>query len=219
MTDGDLAAGAELPSDRGHSDAKIARTSQRCLHAGGRPAPVAVQTVPLMASDPLVLEQLLESPDTVTRFLEDLTGDRIVADVVRQYPLIAGPDNALGVPAGHAITHRITVLKGSTTGVPYLYAESTFVPERLREEIWTQLEQSSDPIGRVLVAHGVGFGKEPLSQPGRVEAHAPSTDIELDSEVVLSRAYRLTIDGQPVFAIREWFLRSVLDVLDRQGRA
>jgi len=31
--------------------------------------------------------------------------------------------------------------------------------------------------------------------------------------VVWRRAYRLAIGGRPVFAIREWFLRPVLDAL------
>jgi chorismate-pyruvate lyase len=39
------------------------------------------------------------------------------------------------------------------------------------------------------------------------------------SEVVWSRAYRLVIDELPVFAIREWFLRSVLEALDREARS
>jgi chorismate-pyruvate lyase len=174
--------------------------------------------VPLMASNPTDLECLLDSPDTVTHFLETLTGERLVANVVRQYPLAAGTDNALGVTAGQTTTHRISVLKGCTTRVPYVYAESTFVPGRLPEAVLAQLERTSDPIGRVLVTHGLGLGREPLLPPGRVGAHAPGIDADFVSEIVWSRAYRLTIDGQPVFSISEWFLRSVLDVLDRQAQ-
>ena len=174
---------------------------------------------PLTASDPSDLERtLLDSPGTVTQFLETLTGDLLIADVVRQYPVTAGTENDLGVAAGHALTHRITVLKGRTTSRPYLYAESMFVPERLPEQARAQLERTSDPIGRVLVAHGMRPGREPLPQPERVGAHAPGTVAELATEIVWSRAYRLKIDGLPVFAIREWFLRSVLDALDRQAR-
>ena len=89
---------------------------------------------PLTASDPSDLERtLLNSPGTVTQFLETLTGDLLIADVVRQYSVTAGTENDLGVAAGHALTHRITVLKGRTTSRPYLYAESMFVPERLPE--------------------------------------------------------------------------------------
>jgi chorismate-pyruvate lyase len=116
------------------------------------------------------------------------------------------------------MTHRISVLKGLNSDVPYLYAESTFVPDRLPEEVSAQLERTSDPIGRVLVANGLGMRREPLPRPEGVGAYVPSTDMEFASEIVWSRAYRLTIDNQPVFAIHEWFLRSVLDALDRQAR-
>ena len=37
------------------------------------------------------------------------------------------------------------------------------------------------------------------------------------SEFVWSRAYRLSIDELPVFAIREWFFSSVLEALDREA--
>jgi chorismate-pyruvate lyase len=37
------------------------------------------------------------------------------------------------------------------------------------------------------------------------------------AEVVWARSYRLLIDGAPVFAIREWFFRTVLDALARSA--
>ena len=39
------------------------------------------------------------------------------------------------------------------------------------------------------------------------------------SDVVWSRAYQLIIDERPVFAIREWFFRSVLEAMDREARS
>lgn len=188
-----------------------------CRHARGPLRGARVEMAGLMASDPTDLERLLDSGDTVTHFLETLTGELLVAEVVRQYPVTAGRDNPLGVTAGHAATHRISVLKGRSTDVAYLYAESTFVPERLPHEVRAQLERTSDPIGRVLVAHGLGLQREPLPQRRPVGVHSPSTDVDLASEIVWSRRYRLTIDGQPAFAIGEWFFRSVLDALDRDA--
>jgi chorismate-pyruvate lyase len=172
-----------------------------------------------MPSDATDLKRLLDSPETVTHFLETLMGEVLVAEVVRQYPVAADSDNPLGVTVGQAMTRRISVLKGRATDVSYLYADSIFVPERLPEEVWAQLERSSDPIGRVLVAHGLKLGRVPLPPPGRFGAKAPGADVEFATEIVWSRAYRLTIDGQPMFAIREWFLRSVLDAIDRQARS
>ena len=117
------------------------------------------------------------------------------------------------------MTHRMAVLRGRTTDLPYLYAESTFLPERLPERARAQLDRTNDPIGRVLVAHGLRTGREVLPQPGPVGSDALSIIAGFSSEIVWSRAYRLIIDGLPVFAIREWFFRSVLEALDRQARS
>jgi chorismate-pyruvate lyase len=168
------------------------------------------------ASGPSALPRLLrDNPDTVTHLLEELTGEPLVADVVRQYALPAEAGNALGAGAGQTVIHRIAVLRGGVTGVPYVYAESAFVPARLPEAARLQLEQTSDPIGRVLAAHGLVHVREENSSSG------PGTPQALDgvaagaSAIVWSRAYRLAIDDLPVFAICEWFFRSVQKAVER----
>jgi len=161
---------------------------------------------------------VLDTPSTVTRFLEELTGEMVVADVVRQYPVVLGLNNELGVPAGETATRRIAVLKGNATDRAYLYADTVFVALRLPETARRQLEGTREPIGRVLADHGLDPVREPLAHPEEVAAEAPDSAMRLGSEVVWSRAYRLTIDGLPVFLIREWFLHSVVDALGRQGR-
>ena len=162
---------------------------------------------------------LLDNPGTVTHLLEKLTGEVIFADVVRQYTIRASTGNGLGVTVGHPMTHRMAVLRGRTTDLPYLYAESTFLPERLPERARAQLDRSNEPIGRVLVAYGLRTGRDVLPQPGPLGADALSTIDGFSSEIVWSRAYRLSIDGLPIFAIREWFFSSVLQALDRQARS
>ncbi|HEY1988248.1 MAG TPA: chorismate pyruvate-lyase family protein [Acidimicrobiales bacterium] len=161
---------------------------------------------------------VVDSPGTVTDFLESLIGEPLVADVVRQGPVVLDAGNDLEAVAGYAATRRIAVLKGGTTDQPYVYAETLFVRERLPEPARSQLERTTDPIGRVLVAHGLHPDREPLAPPGEATGQAPGAVTALDSDIVWSRAYRLRIDGQPVFAIREWFLRSVLDAFDHRVR-
>jgi len=168
-----------------------------------------------VAHEPSDLRALLDLPVTVTEFLETIAGESIFADVVRQNMVTAEPGNDLEVSTGQVVTRRITILLGRGTHRPFLYAETSFVPERLPEHVVAQLNTTDDPIGRVLVTHGVMVGREPL--PG-CEARAPRPEVKLDAEVVFARAYRLVIDGSPVFAIREWFLRSVLDALDGRYR-
>lgn len=162
---------------------------------------------------------LIDNPGTVTHLLETLTGEVIFADVVRQYSTRASSDDGLGVSVGHPMTQRMAVLRGRTSDLPYLYAESRFLPERLPEPAQIQLDRSTDPIGRVLVAQGLKTERQVLPQPGPAGSDALSVMAGFSSEVVWSRAYRLIIDELPVFAIREWFFRSVLEALDRETRS
>jgi chorismate-pyruvate lyase len=193
---------------------------QRERHARRCRSPPIGLPLAVTAPDSSDLQRLLlDNPGTVTHLLETLTGELIFADVVRQHSIRASSDNDLGVTVGHPITHRMAVLRGGTTDHPYVYAESRFLPERLPEMAQVQLDRTSDPIGRVLVAHGLKAGRQVLPQPGPLGSDARSIMAGFSSEVVWSRAYRLVIYELPVFAVREWFFRSVLEAMDRQARS
>ncbi|HEX3462093.1 MAG TPA: chorismate pyruvate-lyase family protein [Acidimicrobiales bacterium] len=161
---------------------------------------------------------VLDTPDTVTRFLEALTGEVVVADVVRRYPVVLGADNQFGAAAGEDATGRIAVLRGSASNLAYLYAESVFLAARLPETVRLQLEGTGEPIGRILADHGLQPVRATLTHGEEVGAGPPDPAALLDSEVVWSRAYRLLIEGSPVFVIREWFLHPVLEALGRQDQ-
>jgi chorismate-pyruvate lyase len=168
-------------------------------------------------SEPLDLEKILfGGPETVTHTLETLTAESLSAEVISQYLAPADEADALAVTRGQSLIRRIAVLRGSPSGVPYLYAESTFVAERLPEGARYQLEHTSDPIGRVLVAHGLPLTRDQLTQPDRPY---PTAAVTAGSPmgIVWARAYRLRIGSAPVFAIREWFFESVVHALARSG--
>jgi chorismate-pyruvate lyase len=173
------------------------------------------------ASDSAELElAFCRSPGTVTDLLEALTGEPLVADVVRQHPMEAGQDNGLGVAPGLVVTYRAAVLKGRVTDVPYVYAESVYQPERLPDSVGRQLARTSDPIGRILAAHGLVVAREPVGAPEETGAPGWARSGEVGAEpveIVWCRAYRLMVGGVAVFAITEWFCRSVLDALPRSG--
>jgi len=191
------------------------------------------------APEPLALVRLLtDNPDTVTHVLEQLTGERLMAEVVGQYAMPAEPGNLLGVLAGEPVVRRSAVLKGASTATPYLYAESEFVPARLPDAVCMQLQHTGDPIGRVLATHGLCQIREeiPASGAGTPEeldskaceaaanaaAIAETADAAAaiaETAVVWSRAYRLRINGLPVFAIREWFFRSAQEAFERSRPA
>jgi len=153
---------------------------------------------------------LRESTGTVTDLIEAATGESLRAEVLRQEPVTAAVDDGLGDVTGQPRCQRVAVLRGSRSEVAYLYAESVFVPERLPATARRRLERTDDPIGRVLVAHGLPLTTEALVAPAPPHP-APALAVSDGSDIVWARAYRLLVDGAPVFAIREWFFRSVLD--------
>jgi chorismate lyase len=156
------------------------------------------------------LHELFDGPDTVTRVLETLTAEALVADVVSQCLVAAGRGNPLGVDVGQGLIRRVAVLRGRTTGRPYVCARSLFAPHLLREPERARLAQTSDPIGRVLADHDGDLSREPLDGPEPLPAAVSSISGATAGDVVWSRAYRLLIDGRPLFVIDEWFLRAVL---------
>jgi chorismate-pyruvate lyase len=166
------------------------------------------------------LQQALgETKDTVTNFLAALTGELVVADVVRRLSTTATEaDVDLGISVGSPISHRLAVLRGNVSGRAYLFASTAFSSACLPESVCARLEHTCEPIGRVLEAHGAEMARRPLAGPQRFDVPVPGAFAVLAAKVVWSRSYRLTVDGRPGFAVREWFLGSVLEALDRPGQ-
>jgi chorismate-pyruvate lyase len=164
-----------------------------------------------------MLRRALAELPTVTGFLESLTGEPLVADVMSQGPAPSDPDHGLAVAPDRTVIRRIARLRGRG-GTPYVYADTSFVPGRLPEGARRRLAHGDDPIGRVLVDEGL----EPVRLPavGEPDWRCPApAEPEAADAVVWRRAYRLALGGRPVFAIREWFLRPVLDALADSRRA
>jgi chorismate-pyruvate lyase len=161
---------------------------------------------------------LRQSTGTVTELIEAATGEPLRAEVLRRETVTATVDDGLGDVPGQPRCQRVAVLRGSESEVAYLYAESVFVAERLPGSARRQLEGTDDPIGRVLVAHGLRLATEPLAPPAP-SSPAPALTASGGDDVVWARAYLLLVDGTPVFAIREWFFRPVLDALARPAAA
>ena len=156
----------------------------------------------------------LHSGRTVTDMLETVTEELPVAHVISLDTTTAREANVLDVAAGHELLLRIAVLRGERTDLRYLYAETLYVPDRLPLDVLIRLEQTKDPIGRVLADCGVRWTRQSISPSGRLgEVHA--SHVPDSSEVVWERAYRLLVGGMPAFAIREWFLQPVLDAVER----
>jgi chorismate-pyruvate lyase len=112
---------------------------------------------------------------------------------------------------------RAATLKGRVSGDSYLYAESAMVLSRLPDRFRLRLESGSDPIGRILSEEGIAVTREALEGPGLPAIAIPSGVTMSAADDILTRTYRVDIDGIPAMAIAEWFLTSLTRFLPAQG--
>jgi len=160
---------------------------------------------------------LTSAHGSVTDFLEQLVGEPINAHVRGHVLTTAGLSNGLRVDEGHPLLFRAATLKGRVSGDSYLYAESAMVLSRLPDRFRLRLESGSDPIGRILSEEGIAVTREALEGPGLPAIAIPSGVTMSAADDILTRTYRVDIDGIPAMAIAEWFLTSLTRFLPAQG--
>ncbi|HEV3280439.1 MAG TPA: chorismate pyruvate-lyase family protein [Acidimicrobiales bacterium] len=158
---------------------------------------------------PLVLRR---NPGSVTDLLERLAGEPVDADIRSQSRAAAADTEPLELAAGSEVVERAVVLRGRMTGRDYVYAETLIAPATIPTSVSRRLEQTRDPIGRVLSDHGLVVGRQPLPGPA-VAARADIATAALLTAAVFSRRYRILIGEIPAFAVNEWFLHTVADAL------
>ena len=154
---------------------------------------------------------------TVTGFLEGRAGETIQAEVVSQEDRQAGPDNALALGASAPVVRRAVLLTGRSTGRLFVYAESTIAPSRLPESVMARLRGGREPIGRVLLEHGLSVRREALG--GALGPESAAADIEpLLQEAVLSHRQRVLVGEVPAIDVCEWFLEPVSQILGDEAQ-
>ncbi|MHB8219983.1 MAG: chorismate--pyruvate lyase family protein [Acidimicrobiales bacterium] len=155
---------------------------------------------------------LLRSGGSVTSFLEELAHEPIDADVLAHRPAVPGNPSELDVVPGTQLVLRAVLLTGRRTGRCFVYAETILVVDRLSASVRSRLERTGEPIGRVLGDHGLRFDRQPIEGPpvpGRMGLVVPDV---VDGSV-LSRRYRIAIDGVAAILVAEWFLPEVVEAL------
>jgi chorismate-pyruvate lyase len=161
-------------------------------------------------TDPGLQAALAAYPGSVTAFLEERSGEPVVATGRRHRSLTADGPGPLGLEPGAPMVERAALLCGGRSGRPYLAATSLLAVGRLPAEVIERLATGPEPIGRVLAEHGLGVARTPLSGPPPT-AVPPRPD---GDTVVLARTQLLTVAGVAVVVVTEWFLSAVLALLD-----
>jgi chorismate-pyruvate lyase len=151
-------------------------------------------------------------PGTVTEFLEVLAGESVDAEVLSQRHVPAPPDNAFGLAAGADLLTRSVLLTGRRSKRPFVYARSTMATERLPVTVLRRLQETTEPLGRVLVEHGVVARREPVLEPPASSPDGDRVVGELGGAAV-TRRYRIACEGAVAIDVSEWFLRLTCDAL------
>jgi chorismate-pyruvate lyase len=154
-----------------------------------------------------LLQRILVTTDgTVTEtlaaaFLEPI---ELVKLVVRVAPS-PEPFPALEVEGGSSLMQRQIVLRGSTSGMPYAYAEVIIAADRLPKGLREDLLEGKIPLGQLWISHRVETFKErPRVRQRAAGALAQHLGVQAE-DLLIERTYRTFVGGHPVFLVTEFF--------------
>jgi chorismate-pyruvate lyase len=146
---------------------------------------------------------------SVTSFVEEVVGERIVAQRCHHEGIDAPAWRELEIEEGEPLLLRAATLRGSVSGYPYVYAESVIVMSRLPAVFLHRLETSSDPIGRLLDEAGITASREDVVERLGIAMNRPRDFDEIVNGNLLERTYRIDSKHIPLMIISEWFLRAL----------
>ena len=181
-----------------------------------RIAPAAVSASPDL--DPFD-RMLLTADGTVTTLLEASTGEQIVTRATRQ----AGPasidrlltatgrwwhpdDGLLDLaPTDQLIVRRVS-LRGASSGVAFVLAESLVVPDRLPSALAERLHRDGASLGRLLAADQVEARRD-LLHVDAVQAGEACEYLAVRPDARLwRRTYTIVTGRRTVAAVTEWLV-------------
>lgn len=158
--------------------------------------------IPLAALSPLQ-RVLLTTDGTVTDALEAAFLEQIeIVKVAQLLMTLAEREPRLECPAGETVLDRRVILRGCTTGTPYVHAESLIAVDRLSPTFRRALLESNLPIGRLWQELKLETFKE-LIEIRRARSDESSHFLS-DHTVILARSYRVFTQGVPIMVIKEY---------------
>lgn len=167
--------------------------------------PSHLDDIELVEMDP-TLRNLLFTDGTVTRTLEVQALSQVSVDVVAQSPAFASGSVAscLEVPDGMESIQRRVIIGTHGSPLPAIWAESYIVPSRLPTGFLGLLEDTPDGIGESLQRVKLESWREMLWF-GLDSAPSWSELIPESEPTILTRLYRVIIQGRPALLIQESF--------------
>ena len=156
------------------------------------------------------LRILIATNGTLTRILGVVANDEIVLEIIDQQIRDVAPKlpEVEQLPIGRVLQRHI-LLKGRSSGNPFVAAESVIAIDQLPPAIVTSLTKTERPIGEVIAASCLETFKEAakvwVGPPPGWLAVAGHQNAE---PRIVARRYRVISEGQPVMIITEYFLRN-----------
>lgn len=157
------------------------------------------------------LQILIATNGTLTRILSVIADDEIAVQIIKQQIHDVPPKlPELGHSSIGRILQRDILLKGRSSGNPFVAAESLIAVDMLPPAITASLTETDRPIGEVMAASCI----ETFKEEAKVWAGALPDWLLLDGyhnsqSKTIARRYRIVAGGRPVIIITEYFLRSV----------
>ena len=157
------------------------------------------------------LRILIATNGTLTRILHIVADEDIILQIIKQQIHHVAPKMPeLGqLPSGRVLQRRI-VLKGRSSGNPFVAAESLIAIDLLPPAITTSLTKTECPIGEIMAASCLETFKEVAKVwIGDMPGWLACGRYQDSQPRIVGRRYRIITGGQPVIIITEYFLRGL----------
>lgn len=178
--------------------------------------PRGLEPVNMRALSPMQ-RALMVIDGTVTKFLEAYTMEPIEVTTLGQaHQTLENAQEWLEVRAGGDVLARHVTLVGAYSGKLYAYAISLTNPHAIPRDIRAAMEIQGGSVGRILLSSRVEQRREVLWFGKESGDGLPEEVRSLYDGDVLSRAYRIVVEGRPVIMIIEKFPLRSDDALTRE---
>ena len=143
---------------------------------------------------------------TVTRFLEAHQLEQVDVEVCTQHQEKLLEDHEfLGLNCGDTVVSRKVLLRGRASGRVYASASSLIASDRLAAAAGEAFEGFTEGLGRMLRSGRIEQYRELLWYGAERIVNAPVKMQDLSVDSLLTRTYRIIVNGNPVMLITEWF--------------
>jgi chorismate-pyruvate lyase len=149
---------------------------------------------------------LLTTDGTVTDILEAYAGEPIRVEILGQGFETTPPEvSHLDTDGAERLLHRTVLLRGRTTGITFLHADTFIAPGRLPRGVVDGLLKTGKPIGHLLTERRIESFRE-IIKVGYQAAGECAAHFGVDpSTTLVYRTYHIIIKGRPALCITEKF--------------